>query len=220
MHSVFLLRLARAQEGPIGARFGWRSFRFGARHGGGKCPTTICSARISTATPIRSSPKCGGRTRWFDHRLDAFVLTRYGESPACCKVKIFGPTGPPVRTGAPDRLRAKVEAYVDALELLAALEPFVDRRTTRGFGRGFSRRFSPWFLPVIGAATRDAVRAALDELAMGRELLMDRLLRLPRTDARAGQGVRHFRRRHRALQALDLGDLCPDRRRRRRRKRR
>ena len=155
---------------------------------------------------------------WFDHRLDAFVLTRYGDVARVLQGEDFSAQRVRQFTrGAPDHLRAKVEVYVDALErwLLFVDPPHHTRLRAR-----LQRAFGPALLPVIGAATRDAVRAALDELDGAGSADVIACLRLPRTDARAGQGVRHLRRRHRALQALDHGDLRPDRRRRRRRKRR
>ena len=99
---------------------------------------------------------------WFDHRLDAFVLTRYGDVARVLQGEDF--SAQRVRQfarGAPDRLRAKVEAYVDALErwLLFVDPPHHTRLRAR-----LQQAFGPALLPVIGAATRDAVRAALDEL--------------------------------------------------------
>ena len=99
---------------------------------------------------------------WFDHRLGAFVLTRYGDVARVLQGEDFSAQRVRQFTrGAPDHLRAKVEAYVDALErwLLFVDPPHHTRLRAR-----LQRAFGPALLPVIGAATRDAVQAALDEL--------------------------------------------------------
>ena len=99
---------------------------------------------------------------WFDHRLGAFVLTRYGDVARVLQGEDFSAQRVRQFTrGAPDHLRAKVEVYVDALErwLLFVDPPHHTRLRAR-----LQRAFGPALLPVIGAASRDAVQAALDEL--------------------------------------------------------
>lgn len=99
---------------------------------------------------------------WFDPRLGAFVLTRYGDVARVLQGEDFSAQRVRQFTrGAPDHLRGKVEAYVDALErwLLFIDPPHHARLRAR-----LQHAFGPALLPVIAAAADDAVSGALQEL--------------------------------------------------------
>jgi len=121
-----------------------------------------------TLAEMRRNDPC-----WFDHRLDAFVVTRYGDVSRILQDADFSAqrVGQFTR-GAPDHLRAKVDVYVESLErwLLFIDPPHHTRLRAR-----LQRAFGPALLPVITVAAKEAVRHHLDQI--GRESSIDVIAR-------------------------------------------
>jgi len=98
-----------------------------------------------TLTEMRRNDPC-----WFDHRLGAFVVTRYGDVSRILQDADFSAQRVRQFTrGAPDHLQAKVRAYVESLErwLLFIDPPHHTRLRAR-----LQRAFGPALLPVITVA--------------------------------------------------------------------
>jgi cytochrome P450 len=99
---------------------------------------------------------------WYDHRLGAYVLTRYGDVARVLQDDDFSArrVGQFTR-GAPDHLRAKVDVYVDALERWLL---FIDPPHHTRLRSKLQRAFGPTLLPVIEIAAQDAIRMSLEAL--------------------------------------------------------
>jgi len=113
-----------------------------------------------TLAEMRRNDPC-----WFDHRLGAYVVTRYGDVSWILQDDDFSAqrVGQFTR-GAPEHLRAKVNVYVDSLErwLLFIDPPHHTRLRAR-----LQSAFGPALLPVITVATKEAVRNALGQIGRG-----------------------------------------------------
>jgi cytochrome P450 len=99
---------------------------------------------------------------WFDHRLGAYVVTRYGDVSRILQDDDFSAqrVGQFTR-GAPEHLRGKVKAYVDALERWPL---FIDPPHHTRLRARLQRAFGPALLPTITNEAKQAVRNALEEI--------------------------------------------------------
>ncbi len=100
---------------------------------------------------------------WFDHRLGAYVLTRYGDVARVLQDDDFSAQRVRQFTrGAPEHLQTKVDAYVNALErwLLFIDPPHHTRLRAR-----LQRAFGPSLLPIITSAATRTIQDALEDIA-------------------------------------------------------
>jgi cytochrome P450 len=116
-----------------------------------------------TLAQMRRNDPC-----WFDHRLGAFVVTRYGDVTRILQDEDFSVrrVGQFTR-GAPDHLRDKVKTYVDLLERWLL---FIDPPHHTRLGAKLQRAFGPALLPVIAIAAKEAVHIALERFSGGDEI--------------------------------------------------
>jgi cytochrome P450 len=106
---------------------------------------------------------------WFDHRLGAYVVTRYGDVSRILQNDDFSSRRVRQFTrGAPNHLRAMVDVYVDSLERWLL---FIDPPHHTKLRARLERAFGPALLPAITVAAKEAVRDALDRI--GHEGLID-----------------------------------------------
>ena len=110
-----------------------------------------------TLAEMRRNDPC-----WFDHRLGAYVVTRYGDVSRILQEDDFSAqrVGQFTR-GAPDHLRGKVKVYVDALERWLL---FIDPPHHTRLRERLQRAFGPALLPTITNEAKQAVRNALEDI--------------------------------------------------------
>lgn len=112
-----------------------------------------------TLAEMRRADPC-----WFDHRLEAYVVTRFHDVERVLQDPDFSAQRvEQFAHGAPEHLKTKVEVFVRELGRWLL---FVDPPHHTALRARLLRAFGPWLLPRIAEAARGAIARTLDEIAV------------------------------------------------------